>query len=140
MPLTQLGKMFEEIAHTTPEVISNDPGWLFVQRCESRWAVGGYDDTPVTALLVYKSVMVRDSWDMYAPVRDMLMGARKMDVLAHGYLDDDQMMRRKGEYLVARLTHEESFPDGPFTLPQLQVIINSAIGTALGAAGVVVPA
>lgn len=137
MPLTRLGLMFDEVANSVPETVINDPGWIFAQRCESRW-VTGEDTTPVTALLVYRSTMVKDTSEMYAPVREMLCGARKMEVLAQGYLEDEQMMKGKGEYLVARLTHEEAFPQGPFNLDTLRTLVESRIASALGASGLVV--
>ncbi|AMO43944.1 hypothetical protein PBI_MYXUS_76 [Mycobacterium phage Myxus] len=137
VPLTRLGLMFDEVANSAPETVINDPGWIFAQRCESRW-VTGEDSTPVTALLVYRSTMVKDTSEMYAPVREMLCGARKMEVLAQGYLADDQMMKGKGEYLVARLTHEEAFPQGPYNLDTLRTLVESRIASALGSAGLVV--
>ncbi|QBJ01158.1 hypothetical protein PBI_ARISSANAE_73 [Mycobacterium phage Arissanae] len=133
MPLTKLGKMFEEVVNSTPETVIHDPGWIFAQRCESRWITEGSDQTPVDCLLVYKSVMVRDSWDMYAPIREIICGARCMEVLGQGFVDDPEMMRGVGEFMVLRLTHEESFPEGPLTTEQLKNMISAAAAKALGA-------
>ncbi|QBJ04877.1 hypothetical protein SEA_ELEPHANTOON_76 [Mycobacterium phage Elephantoon] len=136
MPLTRLHQMFDQIAHDTPQVLVNDPGWLFAQRCESRWSGIGYETDPVTSLLVYRSVMVRDSWDMYAPVAEILLGAARVEVLGQGFIEDDQMMRGKGEWLVLRTTNMPSFPEGPYTLEQIRATIQSSAAAALTGAGV----
>ncbi|QGH80636.1 hypothetical protein SEA_RAHALELUJAH_76 [Mycobacterium phage Rahalelujah] len=136
MPLTRLHSMFDQIAHSRPEILVDDPSWLFAQRCESRWSGVGLETDPVTALLVYRSVMVRDTSEMYAPVANVLLGAARVEVLGQGFIDDDQMMRGRGEWLVIRTTDMPSFPEGPYTLDQIRVTIAAATEAALTGAGV----
>ncbi|QBP30551.1 hypothetical protein SEA_CHARM_70 [Mycobacterium phage Charm] len=136
MPLTRLHMMFDQIAHDTPEVLVDDPGWLFAQRCESRWSGVGFDTEPVTALLVYRSVMVKDTSEMYEPVAEMLLGAAKVELLGQGFIEDRQMMRGRGEWLVIRTTNMDAFPEGPYSLEQLRETITAATEAALTGAGV----
>ncbi|QFG04647.1 hypothetical protein PBI_KEZIACHARLES14_73 [Mycobacterium phage Keziacharles14] len=136
MPLTRLHEMFENIAHTTPEVLVDDPGWLFAQRCESRWCGAGFDTDPVTALLVYRSTMVKDTSEMYAPVAEILLGAARVELLGQGFIEDSQMMKGRGEWMVLRTTHMPSFPEGPVSYEELVEVITAATEAALTGAGV----
>ncbi|QFG11589.1 hypothetical protein PBI_BOGOSYJAY_76 [Mycobacterium phage BogosyJay] len=136
MPLTRLHAMFECISHDTPEVLVDDPGWLFAQRCESRWCGGGFDTDPVTAVLVYRSTMVKDTSEMYAPVAEILLGAARVELLGRGTIEDSQMMKGRGEWMVLRTTHMPSFPEGPYSLELIRETIQAATEAALTGAGV----
>lgn len=71
---------------------------------------------------------------MYRPIADILLAAKHMETLANGFIEDPNMLDCKAEYLVVRMTNEDSFPEGPVSLPELRATIESAIHSVLGAA------
>lgn len=132
MPLARLHKAYAEVTqYTEPEVLVSDPGWLFAQKCEARWLLDGAYTDPVTLLLVYRSVMVRDSSRMYAPVADHILKARRVEVFSRGFLEDLGMMRGRGEYFVARMTDQPEFPKARISTESEWEEVASAVGAAV---------
>ncbi|AHG23860.1 hypothetical protein CH25_gp26 [Mycobacterium phage EagleEye] len=131
MPLSRLCSLIEDVAHTAPEILVDDPGWLFAQRCEARWT-GQHDQSPVELLLVYRSVMVRDTSSMYAPIASALLAATRVETLGGGFFSDPDMMRGRGQWLLVRMTNKTSFPEGSIPVERLREIISSSAGEAFG--------
>ncbi|QDP44654.1 hypothetical protein SEA_NOTHINGSPECIAL_70 [Mycobacterium phage NothingSpecial] len=126
VPLTHLAKNFAGVVISEPQTVVHRPGWLFAQRCES-WM----DDAPsetCTTLLVYRSPLVTCTKPMYRPVAELILGADRMDVLGHGFLDDESMMHGTGEFLVARLYDEHVvFPPSAPSVGEMRAVIEEAL-------------
>ncbi|ANT42264.1 hypothetical protein SEA_KOKO_78 [Mycobacterium phage Koko] len=101
MPLNTLGKLFPGFDCAKQEVLVDEPAWLYAWRME-----GWRRDLPsirATYLLVYRSPLVKCTDHEYQPIRDVMLGPDRMDVLGEGTLEDPNMMFGEGEYILHRL-------------------------------------
>ncbi|ASR86172.1 hypothetical protein SEA_BOBSWAGET_67 [Mycobacterium phage BobSwaget] len=131
MALTRIATYFPEVVHDPVITHVDEPGWLYAQSCETWWK-GSLDEEPVTALLVYRSPLVTDTSRLYAPISEKLLDAKRIEVIGSGSRFDPNMMGERGEFLVARMTHQaDDFPPGPLDMDEVRNILQVAVSTAL---------
>ncbi|QFG04553.1 hypothetical protein SEA_JEEVES_78 [Mycobacterium phage Jeeves] len=110
MPLAKIGRLFPDLAHSEPEVIAYEHGFLWAQKCEV-WFPDRPDD-PCTILLVYKSIQLRDTNQMYRDVAQTIFEAECQDVLFETIHENEEMLRGKAQVTMMRLSaanHERWF-------------------------------
>ncbi|QGJ88829.1 hypothetical protein SEA_YECEY3_78 [Mycobacterium phage Yecey3] len=110
MPLTKLGRLFPDLAHSKPEVVANVPGLLFVQKCEV-WFNQKPED-PSTVVLIYKSTALKDTKPVYRETAEMILAAETQDVLYDEEIPDHSMIHGAGHCLLLRLaatSHERGY-------------------------------
>ncbi|ASZ75239.1 hypothetical protein PBI_MISSWHITE_73 [Mycobacterium phage MissWhite] len=125
--------MFKEDAVFGPvSPLIHRPGWLFAQTCQSWWA-DRMDELPVCNLLVYKSPLVTCHKQMYQPIKDLILGANRFEVVAQGTRIDDNMIHgdKGAEWFFARMTDADDFPAGPVDMGDVRKMISTAVDGAL---------
>lgn len=128
MPLNQIiTNLFDGVEHSPTEVVAYDPRWLFAQRCEV-WMEATPEEV-ASILLVYRSVLIEDTDEIYLPIKDLLVEQDIMDVLSHGVRDDDEMMFNKAEYLIVRLRSSETNIDNAPSVEDIRTVLAEALGT-----------
>ncbi|WKW87287.1 hypothetical protein SEA_CHARGERPOWER_72 [Mycobacterium phage Chargerpower] len=110
MPLAKIGRLFPDLAHSEPEVIVHEQGFLWAQKCDV-WFHDRPED-PCTILLVYKSIQVRDTGRLYQPVAQTILEAEAQDVIFETIHENEEMLRGKAQVTMMRLSaanHERWF-------------------------------
>ncbi|AWN05840.1 hypothetical protein SEA_BLINN1_81 [Mycobacterium phage Blinn1] len=122
MPLNALGKLFPGFDHAKQEELAGEPAWLYAWSMEA-WS---REDPTMRAsyLLVYRSPLVKSTDPEYQPVRDVILEADRMDVLARGTFEDPNMMFGEGEYILHRLAGADF--TSKFSLEEIRAVIAQA--------------
>ncbi|AGS82755.1 hypothetical protein ANNAL29_74 [Mycobacterium phage AnnaL29] len=128
MALSRITAVLPEVVSTPPETIACEPNWLYAQKCEVWWRGSEYLD-PVTVLLTYRSPLVKCTSKMYRPVSNLILAANKFDVLCSGDHPNPDWWGERGEFMVARLTQADAFPEGP--IDEIRQALAEATGMAL---------
>lgn len=122
MPLSHLKNMFEGVRFSDPEVVAYRPGFLFAQRI-SVWERD--DIPPVTALLVARSPLVKDTKKIYRPVSDLILGSKMVDVLDSRRIVDSATVFGHADCMVLRLADHP--PLGPYSIEDIKTTIKRGI-------------
>lgn len=119
--LTELSSFLPGLEQTEITTVVDEPCWLTAWTCEV-WPSG--DRSRVSAyLMVYRSVLVKDTSSMYEPVADLLLGAERAEVLRTADCDDESMMFGQSEALLIRLSRHGANP--PYTAAEVKLIIDA---------------
>ncbi|AGR46490.1 hypothetical protein ODIN_76 [Mycobacterium phage Odin] len=132
MPLRRITRLFPEAVHTATTTLVDRPGWLLAQRCEGWWR-DDLDTEPVSVLFVYRSPLVTPHKRIFRPVSELILAANRFEVLANGTRQDRNMMHgdKGAEFLLARMTQADEFPQSPLDLGVIKDMIAEAIEGAL---------
>lgn len=103
MPLDSLADLFVNrgLEHTPQEVVALDECWLYAWVC-SAWKSDDPSDS-CRYMLVYRSLYVKDTAPMYAPVSRLLLESERVDLLIRTVVEDDNMVFGRGEWMLVRL-------------------------------------
>ncbi|AKF14241.1 hypothetical protein SEA_LUCHADOR_77 [Mycobacterium phage Luchador] len=102
MPLAKIGRLFPDLAQSEPEVITYEHGFIWAQKCEV-WFPDRPED-PCTILLVYRSIQVRDTSQLYRDVAQTILEAECQDVLFEAIHENAEMLRGKATVTMHRLS------------------------------------
>ncbi|ADB93766.1 hypothetical protein REDROCK_73 [Mycobacterium phage RedRock] len=128
MALSRITAVLPEVVSTPPETIAAEPNWLYAQKCEVWWRGSEHLD-PVTVLLTYRSPLVKCTSKMYRPISKLILAANRFDVLCSGTHPNPDWWGETGQFMVARLTHADAFPEGP--IEEIRAELAKATNTAL---------
>ncbi|UJD21173.1 hypothetical protein SEA_SORORFAGO_76 [Mycobacterium phage SororFago] len=102
MPLSKIGRLFPDVSHSEPITIAHVQGFLWAQKCDF-WKPEIPED-PCTVLLVYKSIQVKDTKEIYRPVAQAILEAECQDVLYETIHKNEEMLRGKAQVTLMRLS------------------------------------
>ncbi|AMS00972.1 hypothetical protein SEA_LOSER_76 [Mycobacterium phage Loser] len=128
MALSRITAVLPEVVSTPVETIACESNWLYAQKCEAWWRGFEHLD-PVTVLLVYRSPLVKCTSKMYRPVSNLILAAKRFDVLCSGTHHNPDWWGETGQFTVARLTQADAFPEGP--IDEIRQVLAEATGMAL---------
>ncbi|QGH79750.1 hypothetical protein SEA_ANON_79 [Gordonia phage Anon] len=90
MPITRLMSRFAGIQHDAEQVVAEEDGFLFAQKCRV-WHIDEPDNA-VELLLVYRSLIVEEFDEVYAPVSALKLNAEKITTLFEHEQEDVELM------------------------------------------------
>lgn len=81
---------------TDPEVVAYSPSMLLAHCC----TVNAEHDAAAKIMLVYRSVLVKDTSTLYHPVAQRILTSPNIDILLEASVEDEGMMFGQAEVLI----------------------------------------